>query len=92
MTKVIVTANVKDPEVWEAGFRSMGALLSTIFVSPIHLGIRTGDNSFAYMAEVKDVDQFKTMMNSERVSQVQKENGVIDGTVRYFVLDRPVEF
>ena len=56
MTKIIVTANVKDTEAWEAGFRLMGTLLSTLYVSPINLGIRSEDNSFAYMAEVKDVD------------------------------------
>ena len=92
MTKVIVTAKVKDPEAWEAGFRSMGATLSNIFVSPIHLGMRTDDNSFAYVAEVKDLEQFLSAINSERIQKVQKDNGVIDGTVRYYVLDKLVEF
>jgi len=92
MTKVIVTANVKNPEAWEAGFRSMGAMLSTIFVSPIHLGIHSDDNSFAYLAEVEDVDQFLSMINSEKAYNAQKENGVIDGTVRYYVLDKLCEF
>ena len=92
MTKIIVTAKVKDPEAWEAGFRSMGELLNAVFVSPIHLGIRSDDNSFTYLAEVKDVDQFMAMMKSEKASNAQKDNGVIEGTVRYYVLDKLCEF
>ena len=92
MTKIVVTANVKDPKAWEAGFRSMGDLLNTIYVSPINLGIRTEDNSFAYMAEVKDVDQFLSMMKSEKAKNAQKQKGVIEGTVRFYVLDKVCEF
>jgi hypothetical protein len=92
MTKIIVTANVKDPEAWEAGFRTMSALLNTMYISPINLGIRTDDNSFAFTADVKDVDQFLSMINSEKIKNAQKENGVIDGTVRYYVLDKICEF
>ena len=92
MTKIIVTANVKDTEAWEAGFRSMGTLLSTLYVSPINLGIRSEDNSFAYLAEVRDVDQFLSMINSEQAKNAQTENGVIEGTVRYYVLDKVCEF
>ncbi|WP_167613569.1 hypothetical protein [Maribellus sediminis] len=92
MAKVIVTAKVKDTAAWEAGFRSLTAVLSSIFVSPINLGINTGDSSFAYSAEVKDLDQFLATINSERIQQLQKENGVVDGSVRVYVLDKPVEF
>jgi len=92
MAKVIVTAKVKDPVAWEAGFRSLGALLNTIYISPIHLGINAEDNSFAYMAEVKDVDQFLSAINSEKAKNAQKENGVIEGTIRYYVLDKLCEF
>ena len=92
MSKVIVTANVKDPEAWLAGFQSMGALLNTVYFSPINLGIRIEDNSFAYLAEVKDVDQFLSTMNSEKAKNAQKENGVIEGTVRFYVLDKVCEF
>jgi hypothetical protein len=92
MTKIIVTASVKDPEAWEAGFRSMGALLNTMYVSPINFGMRAEDNSFAYMAEVKDADQFLSMMNSEKTKNAQKENGVIEGTVRFYVQDKVCEF
>ena len=74
MTKIIVTTNVKDLEAWETGFRSMGALLKTNYVSPINSGIRTEDNSFAYMAEVIDVDQFLSMMNSEKAKNAQKDD------------------
>ena len=91
MTKIIVTANVKDPEAWEKGFRSMGALLKTIFASPIRLGMRTEDNSFAYVAEVNDVDQFLSTLKSDKVINVQKENGVIEGTVRFYVLDKVIQ-
>ena len=91
MAKIIVTANVKDPEAWETGFRSMSAFLKTIFVSPIHLGMRTEDNSFAYVAEVKDVNQFLSTLKSDKVINVQKENGVIEGTVRFYVLDKVIE-
>ena len=37
MAKVIVTAKVKDTVAWEPGFRSMSAVLGSIFVSLINL-------------------------------------------------------
>ena len=92
MTKIIVTANVKDPQEWESGFRSMGDLLKSIYISPIHFGMRTEDNSFAYLAEVEDVDQFLLTMNSDKAKNAQNENGVLEGTVRFFVLNKAVEF
>ena len=92
MVKVIVTAKVKDTAVWEAGFRSMSAVLSAVYISPISLGLNTEDSSFAYVAEVKDLDKYLATINSERIQKVQEENGVIEGTVRYYVLDKPVEF
>ena len=92
MVKVIVTAKVKDTAVWETGFRSMSAVLSAVYISPISLGLNTEDSSFAYVAEVKDLDKYLATINSERIQKVQEENGVIEGTVRYYVLDKPVEF
>ncbi|MCK3685416.1 hypothetical protein [Maribellus sp. YY47] len=92
MAKVIVTAKVKDTTAWEAGFRSVSAFLSTIYVSPVVLGINIEDSSFAYSAEVRDLDQFLVMINSERIQKLQEENGVIAGTVKFYVLDRPVKF
>ena len=44
------------------------------------------------MAEVKNVDQFLSIINSEKADNAQKENGVIEGTVRYFVLDKVCDF
>jgi hypothetical protein len=44
------------------------------------------------MAEVKDVDQFLSMMKSEKAKNAQKQNGVIEGTVRFYVLDKVCEF
>lgn len=92
MTKVIVTGNVENLEAWEAGFRSMGDLLSTVYVSPIVLGVRDEDNSFAYSAEVKDVDEFLSVMSSEKAKNAQKKNGVVEGSIRVFLLDKVCEF
>ena len=92
MAKVVVTGQVDELEAWEKGFRSVPDLLNLIYISPISLGINTGDNSFAYVAEVKDVDQFLAVIESDKAKNAQKANGVIDGTIRYYVLEKDVTF
>lgn len=92
MAKVVITAKVADVEQWEAGFRKVGELLGKVYMSPVKIGSNAHDNTIAFLAEVKDMDTFLSIIDSNEAKKAQAENGVIDGTHQYFLLDREFAF
>lgn len=92
MSKVVITAKVHDVVEWEKRFRTIGDLLDSVYRSPIEVGTNTDDNSIWFVAELRDVDRFLEVIDSEEANRAKEEHGVIPGTHRYQILDREVAF
>jgi hypothetical protein len=91
--KILITAQVKDVAAWEAAFRTHGELFKAQgAISPNLIG-STDDNYVAVMDQTNgDLDAYLATLNSQETKDAMANDGVIDGTVKVFVLDREFAF
>jgi hypothetical protein len=88
MPRVLITAQVKDPVKWEAGFRTHGDLFrSQTVTAPIGIGINKGNEVAVYL-EPKDLDTFLKILDSPATAEAMDFDGVKRETVKMFVLDK----
>jgi carotenoid cleavage dioxygenase-like enzyme len=86
-TKVVITAEVKDPKKWERGFRTHGDLFKSQTVKkPIDFAI--SGNHVAVCAKPDDLDTFMEILDSPATAEAMEFDGVKRETVRVFVLDK----
>jgi hypothetical protein len=88
MPKVVITAQIEDPDKWEKGFRTHGPLFRSQTVSkPISFATIAG-NQVAVCAEPDDLDAFMKGMESAATAEAMAFDGVKRETVKIFVLDK----
>ena len=88
--RVIVTAQVEDPESWEAGFRTHADLFREQTVTePVEFAI-TGDQ-VAVCFEPQDFDVFMEVFESDATAEAIKADGVKRETAQLSVLDKTLE-
>lgn len=87
MPRVIVTAEVKNPEAWEKGFRSHGDLFKQMGVSTMEYATVAG-NRVAVCGETSDLDAYMKILNSPATATAMDGDGVKRETVQVFVLDK----
>jgi hypothetical protein len=87
MARVLVVAQCQDAKKWEQGFvthadlfRSMGA------TAPVNYGHE--GNWVAVMLDVKDLDNYKRVLNSKATADAMAIDGVLRETVKMFVLNK----
>ena len=86
MSKVVVTAQVKDPVKWEEGFRTHGDLFRSQTVTrPINFATIEG-NEVAVCFEPDDLDTFLQILKSPATAEAMDFDGVERETVKVFVL------
>ena len=86
-TKVVVIAEIEDPETWEEKFRTHGDLFRKQTVKkPIDIGIH--GNQVAVCFRPKDLDKFMEIFESPATAEAMEVDGVKRETVQVFVLDR----
>lgn len=93
MTKVIVTAKVKDVGAWEKGFRTHADLFKSSgqTASPILFGIGSNDE-VAVCFEVANLQEYQKFIETAENVAAMEADGVRRDTVRNFVLDKEFEF
>jgi hypothetical protein len=87
MTRVIVTARVENASFWESAFRTQTELFRSYTSTAIHF-TATSDNEVAILWEVADIDQYLEQMASPETAAAMANDGVIQETVKVYVLDK----
>ncbi len=89
MARVIITAQVEDVVKWEASFRTHGDLFRRqTTISPIGIATNEENNDVAVSFEVSDLDTFMQTLQSPATAEAMAADGVIQDTVKLFVLDK----
>ena len=89
MTRVVVTATVKDAEKWEEGFRTHADLFKTQSIKKMRFGIN--GNEVALLSTVRDMDTYYKVMDSDDTRKAMEHDGVIRETVKIFVIDKKLK-
>ncbi|HVT98733.1 MAG TPA: hypothetical protein VHE33_14615 [Acidobacteriaceae bacterium] len=86
MARVLVVAECEDPKKWRENFvkhvdlfRSMGA------TAPVSFGL--DGNSVAVMLDVKDLNAYQKILQSQATAEAMAMDGLRRETVKAFVLD-----
>lgn len=86
MARVLVVAQCEDPKKWRENFvkhadlfRSMGA------TAPVSFG--QDGNAVAVMLEVRDLDTYQKILQSQATADAMAMDGLRRDTVKMFVLD-----
>ena len=92
MTKVILTAQVKNGDTWEKAFQTHGDFFRSQgrATSPIQY-TRTG-NEVALCSEVPDVGAYRKKVDSPETVAAMEQDGVKRETVKLFVLEKELRF
>jgi hypothetical protein len=86
-TKVLVIAEVEDPEKWEEGFRTHGKLFKSMTVKkPVDFGI--SGNRAAVCCKPDDLEKFMEILDSPATAEAMEFDGVKRETVQVFILDK----
>jgi hypothetical protein len=90
MAQVVVTAEVENGGDWENGFRTHADLFREQTVnSPVSFAIN--GNDVAIYFDVRDLDTYLSLMDSQVTADAMKVDGVKRETVKIYVLDRDLE-
>lgn len=88
MTKVIITANVKDSAKWETGFRSHADLFRGMSLSKSIQFSANDNNEVAICLEPDDLKLYLKGLDSQDTADAMAYDGVKRETVKIFVLDK----
>jgi hypothetical protein len=88
--RVVITAQVKNVESWEKGFRTHGDLFRQMGVSKMEYAT-SADNRVAVCGDTTDLDAYMKVMNSQATADAMVHDGVNRETVQMFVLDKELE-
>ena len=90
MTKVVARAEVKDIERWKNGFVTHSELFEKQGVTVAYYGVGDGNKVVACF-ETTDLDAFMVILESSDTAEAMSYDGIIDGTVEFFVMDSILE-
>jgi hypothetical protein len=89
MTRVVLTAHVKDAARWETGFRAHADLLKRGGMSNIHYTI--GDDKTAVIFfETSDMEAFGRFAQTPENVRAMEEDGVEVDTVKVYALEKNI--
>ena len=93
MPKVIAIAQVEDLSKWEEGFATHSELFKSQTVSsPIHYMTDKASDQVTICFEPSDLDTFLKIMDTPETAEAMKNDGVKRETVKFFVLNKKMEF
>ena len=93
MPKVIATAEVEDISKWEDGFATHGDLFkSQTVASPISYLTDKESNQIIICFEPSDLETFFSVLENPEAAEAMANDGVKHETVKFFVLDKSMEF
>lgn len=85
MPRIIVTAEVEDPEAWEQGFQTHGDLFRAQTCSQMEYSIK--GNEVAVLASPEDFDAFMALFEAPDTTQAMEFDGVKRETVKVYIVD-----
>ena len=90
MTKIVITAEVKDVEKWEEGYRAHAPMLrETMGVTkPVHFTTNIETNEVCINAEPDNLEHYLEMAQSPMIAEAMAKNGVLAETVKFYILDK----
>ncbi len=91
MPRVIITAQVEDGAKWEEGFRTHGDLLRSMTSTVTHFSV-SAENEVALYAEPTDLAKYMEVLESPATADAMGIDGVIQDTVKVYVLDREFSY
>jgi heme-degrading monooxygenase HmoA len=87
MTRIVLTARVKDGSKWEKAYRSHGDLFRGAGLGTMHYTVSDKDRVVIY-TDVDDLDAYMKFMASDETRAAMKNDGVKRKSVKLFVLDK----
>jgi len=93
MTKVVLTAQVKNFDAWEKSYRTHGEMFRSqgAMESPVnYTGV--GNDEVLMCVEVSDVNAYQNLLKSPEILAAMEQDGVKVSTVKLHVLNRELSF
>ena len=90
MTRIVITAKVKDVVKWEEQYRAHAPMLRELMgVSrPVQFSTDAQTSEICLSAEPDDLEHYLAMAQSPEIAQDMEKNGVLRETVKLFILDK----
>lgn len=90
MTRIVITAKVKDIVEWERGYRAHSPMLRDLMkvTKPVQFTTNDESNEICISAEPDDLEHYLVMAQSPEIAEVMEKNGVIRETVKFYILDK----
>lgn len=86
MSRVVITAKVKDAAKWEEAFRTHGGLLGTMAQNRTYFSTHD-DNEIVLYSEPSDLEKYLEVLDSPDTEEAMANDGVLRESVKVFVLD-----
>lgn len=93
MTRIVITAKVKDVKKWEEGYRAHAPMLRELMgvTKPVQFSTDPETNEICLSAEPDDLKHYLEMAQSPEIAEAMEKNGVIRDTVNFYILDKELE-
>jgi len=90
MTRIVLTAKVKDVVKWEEGYRAHAPLLKEILgiSKPIHFTTNAETNEICINGEPDDLEKYLELVQTPELAEAMEKNGVLRDTVKLYILDK----
>ncbi len=90
MSRIVVTAKVKDVDKWEEGYRAHAPMLRELMnVSKlVQFCTNAETNEVCISAEPNDLEHYLKMAQSPQIAEAMEKNGVVKETVQFYILDK----
>ena len=92
MTRIVITAKVKDAVKWEAGYREHAPMLREKMgvAKPIHFSTDLETNEICIQGEPDDLERYLELLQSPELAEAMEKNGVLRETVALYILDKQI--
>ncbi|MGB5189980.1 hypothetical protein [Robiginitalea sp.] len=90
MTRIVITAKVRDIEKWEQNYRVHAPMLRELMgvTKPVQFSTDAETNEICLSAEPDDLDHYLETAQSPEIAEAMEKNGVIRETVKLYILDK----
>ena len=92
MTRIVLTAKVKDAVQWEAGYREHAPMLREILgvTKTIHFTTDEETNEICIQGEPDDLEKYLEMVQTPEMAEAMEKNGVLRDTVKLYILNKQI--
>ena len=93
MSRIVITAKVKDAVKWEAGYREHAPMLKEKLgvTQPIHFTTNTETNEICILGEPDNLEKYLEVIQTPEMVEAMEKNGVLRDTVKLYILDKQIQ-